>query len=319
MASALYLADRNQEVILVEKDEHLGGSPQKYNCKAVDECRRCGACLVAERAYQVQNHPLIQVATGCHASAAWKVDGVFRVELGGKRVEVVGIILATGFDLIDPAVRGEMGYQRLSRVITAREMEETLIKADGDWEAELGIMPRIAIIRCFGSREQSRGVSYCSRICCLYSAKLAQLLIDKIPGATVDVFCMDNQSYHPVYTADRTDSVRYIRGMPARIDRDRNQTLIVKYEDSALSQVEQGHYDWVVLCSAVLPTRSDREVCDMLGIVRDNRGFIASIDGSTNQVGVFAAGCCTGPKTIVESLSSGQTAAGLLLRHLSSA
>lgn len=323
LASALHLAARNQEVILVEKDRQLGGSPRIYNCKAVGECRQCGACLAAERAYQVKSHPLIQVMTGYHVTSARAADGIYQVEVSGGQgttgIEAAGIILATGFDLFDPAMRGEMGYRRLERVVTAREMEETLINARGDWEEELGIMPRMAIIRCFGSREQSRGVPYCSRVCCLYSEKLARLLIDKVPGATVDVFCMDTQKYHPVYAAGHNDSVRYVRGMPARIDEDRNQNLIVKYEDSARSQVKQGHYDWVVLCSAVLPTKSNREVCDMLGIVLDNRGFIASVDGSTNQVGVFAAGCCTGPKTIVESLSSGQTAAGQLLRHLSSA
>jgi heterodisulfide reductase subunit A len=323
LASALYLADRNQEVILVEKDERLGGSPLVYNCKAVDECRQCGACLAAEQAYQVQKHPLVQVMTGSRVVAARLVNGVYQMELsdaeGTTMVEAAGIILATGFGLFNPAIRSEMGYPRLERVVTARELEEILKNASGDWEEELGIMPRIAMVRCFGSREQSRGVSYCSRVCCLYSEKLAQILIDRISGATVDIFCMDAQRYHPVYATERVKSVRYIRGMPARVDRLPNQALVVKYEDSATSQIEQGHYDWLVLCSAVLPAQSDRSLCEMLDIEKDNRGFIASVGGSTNQKGVFAAGCCTGPKTIVESLYSGQTAAGLLLKHLSSA
>ncbi len=323
LASTLHLAARNQEVILVEKDEKLGGSPRVYNCKAVDECRQCGACLAAEQAYRVQSHPLIQVITGSQVVAAQLVNGIYHMDVrgaeGAAMFTVAGIILATGFDIFDPAGRSEMGYQRLERVVTAREMEEILIKARGEWEEELGIMPRIAMVRCFGSREQSRGVSYCSRVCCLYSEKLARILIDRIPGATVDIFGMDTQRYHPVYAAGHQDSVRYIRGMPARVDRLPNQALVVKYEDSATSSIKQGHYDWVVLCPAVLPARSDRSLCEMLGIERDNQGFIASLGGSTNQRGVFAAGCCTGPQTIVESIGSGQTAAGLLLRHLSSA
>lgn len=323
LTSALYLAAGDQEVILVEKDENLGGNPRLYNCKTTDECRACGACLVAERVYQVHNHPLIQVMTESHLVTAHSEADIFRVEIGGVqgplKVEVEGLILATGFDLFDPGMRSEMGYQRFEQVVTAREMEEALRNAEGDWEQELGVLPRIAIIRCFGSREQSRGVPYCSRVCCLYSEKLAQILIDRIPGATVDVFYMDTQRYHPVYATGSPNSIRYIRGMPARIDRDHSQTLIVRYEDGAKSQINQGHYDWVVLCPAVLPPRSDLGICEMLGVERDARGFIASIDGSTSQKGVFAAGCCTGPKTIVESLGSGQTAAGHLLRHLTSA
>ena len=323
LASALHLAANHQEVILVEKEERLGGGPRIYNCKAVGECRQCGACLVAERVYQVNSHPRIQVMTGCYISAVHRNNNAFQVDLEGVsgtvRTNVAGIILATGFDLFDPGLRGEMGYGRLEQVVTARDMEEKLMNTPGDWEEELGIMPRVAIIRCLGSREQSRGVSYCSRVCCLYSEKLGRLLADRIPGATVDIFSMDSQRYHPVYATGSMEPVTYIRGMPSRVDRSYDQSLIVKYEDSAQSAVRQGRYDWVVLCPAVLPAQSGQKVSDMLGVARDKRGFIDSVDGSTNQAGVFAAGCCTGPKTILESLSSGQTAAGMLLRHLSSA
>ena len=180
LASALHLAARGQEVILVEKDEKLGGSPRVYNCKAVNECRQCGACLAAEQVYRVQSHPLIQVMTQSRLSAAQLVNGIYQVELSGTegttKVDAAGIILATGFDLLDPNVRSEMGYQRLDHVVTAREMEEILRNAGDNWEQVLGIMPRIGIIRCFGSREQSRGVSYCSRVCCLYSEKMAQII-----------------------------------------------------------------------------------------------------------------------------------------------
>ncbi|NLW44920.1 MAG: CoB--CoM heterodisulfide reductase iron-sulfur subunit A family protein [Syntrophomonadaceae bacterium] len=323
LAAALQLAANHQEVILVEKEETLGGSPRIYNCKAVDECRRCGACLVAERVYQVRSNQLIQVMTGCHISAVRRNQSAFQVDLGGAsgaaRIDVSGIILATGFELFDPGLRGEMGYRRLERVVTARDLEEKLMNAPGDWEEELGIMPRIAIIRCLGSRENSRGVPYCSRVCCLYSEKLGRLLVDRIPGATVDIFMMDGQRYHSVYATGDPGPVTYIRGMPSRVYSSYDQTLIVKYEDSARSEVRQGRYDWVVLCPAVLPAHSSQAVGDMLGIARDKWGFIDSVDGSTNQEGVFAAGCCTGPKTIVESLGSGQTAAELLLTHLSSA
>ncbi len=322
LESALYLATRNQEVILVDKKEKLGGSPLSYNCKATDECRRCGACLVSERVYQVHRHPLIQVLTESNLSVAYSEAEIFRVKImgvnGPLETEVSGIILATGFELLDPSVRGEMGYLRLKQVITAREMEEKLRNAKDDWEEELGALPRIAIIRCFGSREQSRGVSYCSRVCCLYSKKMAEILIDRIPGATVDVFYMDGQRYHPVYATGSRNSIRYIRSMPARIDKDPNENLIVRYEDASRSQIESGFYDWVVLCPAIIPMPDNHEVYEMLGVEKEARGFIASIDGSTSQKGIFAAGCCIGPQTIVESLGSGQTAAGHLLKHLAS-
>ena len=216
LASALYLADRNQEVILVEKDERLGGSPLVYNCKAVDECRQCGACLAAEQAYQVQKHPLVQVMTGSRVVAARLVNGVYQMELsdaeGTTMVEAAGIILATGFGIFNPAIRSEMGYPRLERVVTVRELEEILKNASGDWEEELGIMPRIAMVRCFGSREQSRGI-LCSRVCCLYSETGPDT--DRQVSGQQWIFSVWIPRGIIRFTTEQVDSVRYIRGMPA--------------------------------------------------------------------------------------------------------
>jgi len=334
LEAALCLADQGQEVMLVEKNEELGGNPRFYNCKAEDECRRCGACMVAERVYRAKQHPLIQILTGSRLISA-RLEGrsfIIRCQRDGFLVppgatpagemeaRVEGIILATGFEPFDPALRTEMGYLKNERVVTAGEMEIILQHADEDrWEELLGVMPRIAIVRCFGSREQSRGVAYCSRVCCLYSERLGQILIDKIPGASVDIFFMDSQRYHPVYGAGDQGRIRYIRGMPARIFQDHAANLILRYEDTGRSQTSQNSYDWVVLCPAMLPAREGSGVAEMLGVDRDERGFVVGANGLTNKRGVFAAGCCTGPKTILESLGSGQTAAGQLLKHLTSA
>jgi len=341
LESSWHLAERGQEVILIEADEELGGRPRWYTCKAVDQCRKCGACLVSEKVYRVENHPAIKVMTGTEVSKAYHNGTGFQIKLSrGEAVveiQVAGIIMATGFDLLSPARRPEMGYAHLDNVVTAHEMEQMLAKGSGDWEDLLGAMARIAIVKCFGSRESIPGVTigdqdgdqslpgfwkhrsgvpYCSRVCCLYSEKLAVVLQDKIPGATVDIFGIDNQKYHPVYAVGQNEGYRLIRGIPSRIYPGPGQAVSLRYEDGQRSLLSEGVYDWVVLCPAVLPGDKGRGLSEMLQVARDGHGFIVSRAGFTDQPGVFAAGSCTGPQTIVESLHSGQTAAENLLMSL---
>ncbi|NLB17336.1 MAG: CoB--CoM heterodisulfide reductase iron-sulfur subunit A family protein [Syntrophomonadaceae bacterium] len=279
--------------------------------------------------------------TDTEVSKAYRIGEGFHIELnkGGtaSEIQVSGIIMATGFDLFNPTRRPELGYSHLENVITAYEMEQLLNNGNGNWEEQLGSLARVAIIKCFGSREnrpgvtigdqdgdqslpefwqRRSGVSYCSRVCCLYSEKLAVALQDKIPGATLDIFCIDNQKYHPVYAAGENEGIQFIRGIPSRIYTGPGQTVVLGYEDGRSSLLTKEIYDWVVLCPAVLPGEKGRGLSEILQISRDVHGFIVSRAGFTDQEGIFAAGSCTGPQTILESLHSGRTAAENLLMSL---
>lgn len=323
LESALRLADKGHEIVLLEKNDALGGKAAIYCCKASEECRRCGACLVSERVYQVKKHDLIQTVLSSRIVSIEESGGVFRVRAehpgGQEEYEVAGMIAAMGFDTIDPRVRGEFGYGRYKPVITARDLEKMLSET-GDWEKCLGSLPRIAFIQCFGSREASRGVPYCSRVCCLYTEKLAHILMDRISGAAVDVFYMDRQKYDPVYGAGIDGGIRYVRGMPSRVEYGPGESAALLYEDVKLSAVKKEYYDWIVLCHAVIPGKDTRETAELLGLDFDRYGFVMTVEGNvTNRGGILAAGSCTGPQTIVESIGSGQTAALRMLTHLASA
>jgi len=111
-------------------------------------------------------------------------------------LEVGTIIVATGYDPYDPTEKREYGYGRYTNVITAMEIER-MINASGPTEGHV-IKPsdhespkRVAFIHCVGSRDEQIGKPYCSRVCCMYSMKNAQLIIDHEPDTDVTLYYMD--------------------------------------------------------------------------------------------------------------------------------
>ncbi|NMB35118.1 MAG: CoB--CoM heterodisulfide reductase iron-sulfur subunit A family protein, partial [Firmicutes bacterium] len=138
------------------------------------------------------------------------------------------VIVATGFDVFDAARKPEYGYSDYDNVITALELER-LVAASGPTGGEVMIgkgedayVPRdIAFIQCVGSRDKSVGNEYCSRVCCMYTAKLAHLMKEKIPEANVRVYYMDvrafGKGFEEFYDRVRREGVRYIRGNPSEV------------------------------------------------------------------------------------------------------
>lgn len=312
LESALTLANAGYQVIIAEQSDALGGNPRFYTCKALDECRRCGACLTAEKALRVRNHPAIDVRLNAELHAAREMAVGFHAVLNQagtlKEETVKAVVVATGHGVYDAARRPEFLYGREPRIITVLELEKRL-RAAPDWETVLGPLPRLAFIQCFGSRDCNRGVPYCSGVCCLYTNRLAGMLTEGIAGCTADVFYMDRQQYDPVYGSMENRGAEYIRGIPSRAERD-GDAVSLRYEAVMESEVRTGSYDWIILCAAMIPGLSTGSISSLFGLQLDQDGFIAVSEGGRTSVrGVYAAGTAVKPLTILEALRSGQEAA----------
>ena len=138
-----------------------------------------------------------------------------------QEFKVGAIIVATGFDVFDAARKPEYAYAGNPNVITGLEMER-LVSASGPTggkiligEGENAREPKeIAFIQCVGSRDKSVGNEYCSRVCCMYTAKQAHLVKEKIPDAKIRVYYMDvrafGKGFEEFYDRVRREGVRYI-------------------------------------------------------------------------------------------------------------
>lgn len=233
------------------------------------------------------------------------------------------IVTATGYELVDWApLYPEYGGGRLKNVITGIQFER-LVNASGPTEGKIrrpsdGTEPKdIVIVKCVGSRDKKKGRAYCSRACCMYSAKHAHQILEKIPGAHVSIFYMDvrtpGKGYEEFYDRARSDGARYIRGRVAKIYEE-NGKLICKGEDTLMSSTVTVSADMVILETAMTPAPGIKELCTKLTISSDEYGWVQEAHPKlrpveTQTAGIYLAGTCQGPKDIPDTVAQASAAA----------
>ena len=234
------------------------------------------------------------------------------------------IIAATGYDPYDPTAKYEYGYGRYSNVITGLEIER-LINASGPTAGHVvrpsdGATPkRVAFIHCVGSRDEQIGKAYCSRVCCMYSMKNAQLCIDHEPDTEVTCYYMDIRSFGKGYEEFYKNSqekygIEFLRGRPAEIIENEDLSLTIRAEDTLLGKITEYTYDMVVLSVGLEPPAGSNELRQTLGLSKTSDGFYMEAHPKLRPVdtltdGVYIAGVAQGPKDIPDSVAQGSAAA----------
>jgi len=317
LAAACALADAGRPTIIIESGETLGGHAEMLACKATDRCRICGACVPAGTLRDAELHAGIRILTDARLTRFEAVEGGYRIRidtLGGASTEdVAGIIVATGYRTIDLARRRqEFGHGVVAGVTTTLDLEQ-LIRLQGPAEIPAR---RFAFIQCVGSRDKTLDKSYCSRICCASSLRLARLIRDKIPDSEVTVFYQDLEPSGRRFEALVTDceavGVSLVRGLPAKVRSDLTGAHpVVCVADTHSGMVQEIPFDCVVLAVGIWGPETP-ELCDGLVLTLDEQGFARARQGDA----IFAAGTVTGPMGAVESMDSGRLAAARLLQHL---
>ncbi|HHV61578.1 MAG TPA: CoB--CoM heterodisulfide reductase iron-sulfur subunit A family protein [Firmicutes bacterium] len=331
MSAAVALANNGLNVYLVEKEPVLGGKAAYYGCKATDKCNKCNVCLVADKKRQVASHQNIKVLTGCSVERSSGEFGDYKLRLSnGEILEVRAIVIATGFDVFDARLRPHLGYGRHERVVSAFELERALRGGRTLAEYLGGVAPRsIAFIQCVGSRDVRSEHDYCSRVCCMYSLRLAKVIREQLPDAEITVFYMDFQGGGKAPRAFReycetTGNVRMIRSMPGEVRvleglasedgaDDRPHQLEVRFEDPDTGDVRKAGFDLVVLAVGSTPGSDTTRLREVFGVGAGRDGFF---DSPTGVPGIFAAGACRGPMDIAEAMRDGEGVATEILNTL---
>jgi heterodisulfide reductase subunit A len=234
------------------------------------------------------------------------------------------IIAATGYDPYDPTEKYEYGYGRYTNVITAMEIER-MINASGPTGGHVikpsdGIEPkRVAFIHCVGSRDEQIGKSYCSRVCCMYSMKNAQLCIDHEPDTEVTCYYMDIRSFGKGYEEFYKNSqekygIEFLRGRPAEIIENEDLSLTIRAEDTLLGKATAFTYDLVVLSVGLVPPEGQEQLRQTLGLSKSADGFFMEAHPKLRPVdtmtdGIYLAGVAQGPNDIPDTVSQASGAA----------
>jgi heterodisulfide reductase subunit A len=241
-----------------------------------------------------------------------------------EEVEIGAIVLATGFSVKQPDFFPEYGYGKYPDVITGLQFER-LASASGPTLGEIRrpsdskVPQNIVFVACAGSRDEAKGIPYCSKICCMYIAKHAMLYQHKVHGGKSYVFYMDiragGKNYEEfVRRAIEEDGVNYVRGRVSRIYV-KNGKLIVKGVDTLLGAMPVDiEADMVVLATAGVANNDAEALAQKLHVSYDAYKFFAEAHPKlkpveTNTAGIFLAGACQAPRDIPESVSMASGAA----------
>jgi heterodisulfide reductase subunit A len=270
-----------------------------------------------------------QIADACGACQMLCEAGAINFDQQDKvlELEVGAIVIATGFQMWDPANLSQYSYGKSPNIVTGMEFEH-LSNAGGPTGGQIltaeGKKPeRVAVFHCVGSRDHNAH-RYCSRICCMYSLKQAHLVRDKT-GAEVYEFYMDMRSfgkaYEEFYERVQEENVTFVRGRGAQVEVLPDGKLRVKGEDADLGRVVTVDVDMVVLSSAIEAPHDASQVASLFGLSRSEDGFFAEAHPKlrpveTNTDGVFLAGCAQGPKDVPDTVAHAGAAASMVLALL---
>lgn len=239
-----------------------------------------------------------------------------------EEIQVGSIVLATGFKTFDPVRTPYYGYRSYPNVYTALELER-LVNASGPTGGEVvlrdGRKPEsVGIIHCVGSRDENTN-RYCSRVCCMYSLKLAHLIKEKT-SAEVYNFYIDirtpGKGFEEFYNRVAEEGTHFIRGKVADVypAPDNSGRLVLQAEDTLLGKIRKIRVDMVVLAVGMEPQADAEDVRRTFNITCSNEGWFAERHPKLAPVntftdGIFLAGACQGPKDIPDTVAQAGAAA----------
>ena len=316
-AAAGHLADAFRTTTFDEVDLGVGEAEAR---REAERCLNCGVCSEC-----------MACVSACEAKA---IDHTMTATT--ETVKVGSIILATGYDLMDPSCIRPLGYGRLPNVFTSLEFER-LSNATGptggrilmrDANGEFNAPPQsVALVHCVGSRDVNHH-PYCSRVCCMYALKYSHLIKEKVGHhAQVYDFYIDQRcfgkGYEEFYRRCQEEGTVFIRGKVAEIS-DQAQgageegKLVAIAEDTLLGERIRVPVDMVVLCSAMEARADAVEVGRIFGVNPGTDGFfleehpkLGPLNTATD--GVFLAGACQSPKDIPDTVAQASGAAAKAL------
>jgi heterodisulfide reductase subunit A len=278
-------------------------------------CLNCGACSECMECVQA-----------CERQA---ID--HSMEEAIVELKVGSIVVATGFDVMDPSPLKQYGYGRFAEVYTGLEFER-LNNAVGPTGGQIvmknGQRPRsVGIIHCVGSRDVNTH-EYCSRVCCMYALKYGHLIKEKAGHDTeiynfyIDMRCF-GKGYEEFYRRLQEEGITFVRGRPGEITDQairpsEEGKLIIVGEDTLLQRRLRIPVDMVILCTAMEARSDASETARVFGINQGGDGFFLEEHPklgpmSTATDGIFLAGACQGPKDIPDAVSHAAGAAAQAL------
>lgn len=327
LAAAHSLAALGKNVVLVEKENMLGGAPILSGYAKLVPSGEWAKDAIGGMVKRVEDNKLIDVRLSTIVSELSGEAGNFTAKLSsGDEVNAAATVMCTGFTHFDSVNKPEWGFGTHQDVVTTTQVEQMLSTGSGVKCPSDGRAPkRVAILLCVGSRDRQIGREWCSKICCSVSANIAMEIREELPDCHVYIYYMDIRTFGLLETkyywkSQEEFKVKYIKARIAEVTSNGDQ-LVVKGEDTLVKRPITIPFDMVVHAVGMDPNVDNRVLSESFDVDLEPHGFIDRADsygvvGATSRAGVFVAGSATGPETIDDSIAQGKAAAMSALESL---
>ena len=318
MQTALRLAEQGARVLLVEKENELGGKLRHWHVLFPSFTPASEVLTELRRRINASD---IEVLTGAEVVSLTSKSVSLR---DGRELACDSVVLCSGFTLFDAAIKEEYGYGIYDNVFTSVDLERMfregrVAKADGTRPR------RIAFLHCVGSRDEKVCQQHCSKVCCITGVKQAMEMKRLFPEADVFNFYMDIRMFGPGYEemyreAQQRCNIHFVRGRISEASPTIDGRVQIKAEDTLTGRPLRMSVDMLILLVGMRSNDDLAALAASAGLDRAPSGFMKPRDLFLDNVrsnvdGIFYAGTVSAPKSIGETLNEGIAAADAAARY----
>ncbi|MFX1459995.1 MAG: FAD-dependent oxidoreductase [Promethearchaeota archaeon] len=248
----------------------------------------------------------------------------FNQEQQEIELNVGAIVIATGFNMLVKELHFKWGYQH-KNVVNALEYERILcptgpfgnqiLRPSDETEPK-----KIAFIQCAGSGYLENHTPYCSRVCCMYTAKNAILTKEYTENTQISVFrhnirVFGRDFYEYTKNAQVEHGIKYINSKIDNIEEEpTSNDLIIHYKDMKTGKDETYRANLVVLAAPLVTSKGSKKLAKILEIELDQYNFFKSQSyfnkSLSTKEGIYLCGFSQSPMNISETVANASGIAG---------
>ncbi len=317
LAAAHGVASVGRRVVLVEKQDVLGGAPILSGYAKLVPSGEWAKDAIGRMVKRVEDSPHVEIHRGARVTQLEGDAGNFTATLSnGKTVQAGAVILGTGFTHFDAINKPEWGFGTYPDVVTTTQVEQMVGAGKIACPSDGRTPERVCILLCVGSRDRQIGREWCSKICCTVSTNLAMEIKELSPETDVYIYYMDIRTFglyeDKFYWKSQEEfKTKFVKARIAEVTMAPDgKRLLVKGEDTLVKRPIVIPFDLVVHAIGMDPNEENLEIATVFGVGLEKHGFIergeqyTSTFSSTRR-GIYVGGAALAPEDIDTCISHG--------------
>jgi heterodisulfide reductase subunit A len=316
LSAAAGVASVGRKVILVEKENVLGGAPILSGYAKLVPSGEWAKDAMGRMIKRVEDSKLVTIHKGTKVTKVEGEHGNFAITFSnGQTANVGAIILGTGFTHFDSINKPEWGFGTYEDVVTTTQMEQMVGAGKIACPSDGRTPERVAILLCVGSRDRQIGREWCSKICCTVSTNLAMEIKELSPSTDVFIYYMDIRTFglyeDKFYWKSQEEfRTKFVKARIAEVTKSPDGRLLVKGEDTLVKRPIVIPFDIVVHAIGMDPNELNPEIARVFGVGLEKHGFLDRGEQytstfATSRPGIYVGGSALGPEDIDTSISHG--------------